>query len=150
MRDFWINIGAGVTLSFFSWVLFHVLAPIYRAWRYRAPNLEGQWSSFDSADVDAPNVGSAFFKQSGENITATTTRIRSRSGKPLARSFTYHGRVRDGQIQLSYEEPVSNGFISGNMVLKVSGDLKSLIGFTVYLDRDSGNVVAHPISFRKV
>jgi len=141
--------AAGVALSVASWLLFHVFAPFYRAWRYKAPKLDGQWAFFDSNQGDAPNAGSATFAQSGENVTAITTRTTSRKGKVLSRSFTYRGRVRDGQMLLSFEEPISNGFISGNLVLKVSGDLKSLSGYTVYLDRDEGSVVAHPIFFRK-
>jgi hypothetical protein len=149
MRDFWISIAAGVALSVVSWVLFQVVAPFYRAWRYQAPSLAGQWSFFDVADQAAPAVGAGSFSQSGEDIEATITRTTSRKGKPLSRSFTYRGRVRDGQLLLTFQEPVSNGFIAGNLVLKVSGDLKSLAGYTVYLDRDSGQVVAHPIVFRK-
>lgn len=149
MRDFWINIAAGVALSVISWLLFRVLAPMWRAWRYQAPALAGQWAFFDSSDPAAPSVGAATFTQSGENVTAKTTRTTSRNGKPLSRTFTYRGRVRDGQVLLTFEEPVSNGFIAGNLVLKVSGDIKSLSGFTVYLDRDQGQVVAHQITFRK-
>lgn len=149
MRDFWINIAAGVVLSVITWLLFRVLAPMYRAWRYQAPVLAGQWTFFDSSDQQAKPVGAAKFTQSGENVTAETTRTTSRNGKMLSRTFTYRGRVRDGQVLLTFEEPISNGFISGNLVLKVSGDLKYLTGYTVYLDRDQGQVVAHPIFFRR-
>lgn len=147
--DFWVNIVAGIVLAVATWLLFRVLAPLYLAWRYKAPKLEGQWSFFDSAELEVPAAGSATLSQCGERISASTTRTRSRNGKPLARTFTYSGKVRDGQLQLSFEEPVSNGFIAGNLVLKVSGDLKTLSGFTVYLDRDNGNVVAYPIFFRR-
>ncbi len=149
MRDFWINIAAGIALAAASQLLFHVLAPWYLAWRYKAPKLAGHWVFFDSTESNAESVGTAEFSQSGESVTATTARAKSRSGRPIARSFKYRGRVRDGQVLLTFDQPDSNGFIAGNLVLKISGDLKTLTGFTVYLDRDAGNVVAHPISFRR-
>jgi len=149
MVDFWINIAAGVVLSGISWLLFKVFAPLYLAWRYKAPRMEGKWSFFDSAEPGAPSAGGATVKQSGERIIFISTRTRGRSGKPLSRSFMYTGKVRDGQVLLSFEEPISNGFVAGNLVLKVSGDLKTLSGFTVYLDRDTRNVVAHPIYYRR-
>lgn len=149
MTDFWINVAAGVVLSVGTWLIFKVLAPLYLAWRYKAPRLEGQWVFFDSPDPAAASVGGASVKQSGERITFNSTRTTSRSGKPLSRAFTYTGKVRDGQVLLSFEEPVSNGFVAGNLVLKVSGDLKRLDGCTVYLDRDTGNVVAHQIFYRR-
>jgi hypothetical protein len=149
MTDFWINIAAGIALSVATWIVFQVLAPLYLAWRYKAPRLEGQWSFFDSPDPNASSVGGATVKQSGERITFNSTRTTSRSGKPLSRTFTYSGKVRDGQVLMSFEEPISNGFVAGNLVLKVSGDLKKLSGYTVYLDRDSGDVVAYPIYYRR-
>ena len=150
MRDFVINIAAAVFLSAVSWLLFRSIAPFYLAWRYKAPKLEGQWNFFDSDDLKATPVGSASIRQSGERISARVTRTISRKGKPLSRSFKYSGKVRDGQMLLSFEEPISNGFIAGHIVLKVSGDLKMMSGYTVYLDRDAGLVVAHPILFRRV
>lgn len=150
MRDFLINISAGVALSGISWLLFRAFAPIYLAWRYKAPRLDGQWSFFDSDDPHIAPVGSASIRQTGEKISANVTRTISRKGKPLSRSFSYSGKVRDGQMLISFEEPISNGFIAGHIVLKVSGDLKTLSGFTVYLDRDSGDVVAHRITFRRI
>jgi hypothetical protein len=149
VKEFLVNIGAGVALSAASWLLFQVLAPLYRAWRYKAPAIAGNWSYYDSEDNGASAVGAAVVKQRGEHLRADVTRTRSRSGKALSRTFRYMGRIRDGQVLLSFEEPVSNGFVSGNLVLKLSGDLKVLSGFTVYLDRDSGRVVAHPILFRR-
>lgn len=149
MLDFWINILAGIALALASWLLFTVLVPQYLAWRYKAPRLDGQWVFFDSWEEGAPCVGGATVKQSGERIEFSSTRTRSRSGKALSRKFLYLGKVRDGQVLLTFEEPTTNGFIAGNLVLKVSGDLKSISGFTVYLDRDKGSVVAHPIVFRR-
>jgi hypothetical protein len=40
--------------------------------------------------------------------------------------------------------------LPSDLVLKVSGDLRTLSGFTVYLDRDGGQVVAYPIALRRV
>jgi hypothetical protein len=149
MNDFIVNLAAGVALSVLSWFVVRVVSPLYLAWRHKAPDLSGQWSFFDGANDEASAVGAAVIRQRGERLTAEVTRTKSRSGKPLSRSFTYRGRVRDGQLLLAFEEPVSNGFIAGQVVLKVSGDLKRLTGYTVYLDRDSGSVAAHPIDFRR-
>ncbi len=149
MTDFFINIAAGIALSVTSWLLFRVATPRYFAWRYRAPTLGGQWNFFDSEASDAKPVGIATVLQSGELLNATVTRTTSRSGRPISRSFDYRGRVRDGQVQLNFEERQSNGFTCGSVVLKVSGDAKRLGGYTVYFDRDSGLVVANQISFRR-
>lgn len=148
MNDFLISVGAGIFLSVTSWLLFRILTPFFSAWWYHAPKLSGQWSFFDSEDKVVA-VGAAILRQRGNRIVADVTRTTSRSGKTLSRTFKYVGRVRDGQLLLSFEEPVSNGFVAGNLVLKLSGDLKVLSGYTVYLDRDAGVVVAHPIWFRK-
>lgn len=143
MQNFLSDVAAGVALAVGSWFLFRVLAPYYLAWRYRAPKLDGQWRFFDLTDSAATLAGNASIRQMGERITADVNRTTSRQGNPVSRSFKYKGKVRDGQMLLSFEEPVSNGFIAGNLVLKVSGDLKRLTGYTVYLDRDRGAVVAH-------
>jgi hypothetical protein len=150
MKNFIINIMAGIALSILTWFLIHVIQPFYFAWRHKAPRLEGQWSFFDTDKLDSVAVGSAKLKQRGEKVYADVARTTSRKGRPLSRGFKYFGKVRDGQVLLSFEEPMSNGFIAGNLVLKVSGDLKTLTGFTVYLDHDSGIVVAYPIIFRKL
>jgi len=149
MQDFWINVAAGVFLTVVTWILVRVLLPLYLGWRYKAPKLEGNYSLYDSDAVDAPAVGTATIRQSGENIKALIVRTTSRKGQPTSREFEYSGRVRDGQVLVRFEEPVSNGFICGCVALKVSGDLKSLSGYTIYLDRDSGSVVAHPIIYRR-
>jgi|CXWL01.1.fsa_nt_gi hypothetical protein len=149
--EFWINIAAGIALSAATWLLTRVLAPWYLGWRYKAPNLAGSWSLHDDAnDEGAEAVGTVELEQQGERLRAKTTRTKSRAGKPVARSFDYRGKVRDGQILLTFEERSSNGFISGNLVLKVSGNQRKLSGFTVYLDRDTGQVVAFPIALRRV
>lgn len=150
MRDFLINVGAGVFLSIVTWLLFRVLAPFYLAWRYQAPRIEGDWSFHDSEAADAPAVGTATIRQSGERITASATRTTSRKGKPVSRTFQYTGRVRDGRALLSFEQPDSGGFIAGHMVLKVSDNLKILSGYTVYLDREVGKVVAYPLVYRRL
>jgi hypothetical protein len=149
MRDFWINVAAGIFLTVITWVLVRILEPHYLAWRYSAPSLGGNWSFFDSDSPNAPAVGTAIIRQSGETLKASVVRTTSRHGKPVSRTFDYSGKVRDGQILLSFQEPTSKGFISGCLVLKISGDLKTLSGFTVYLDRDVGSVVAHPIAYRR-
>jgi hypothetical protein len=148
MRDFLINVAAGVFLTVVTWLLFHVIAPRYLAWRHRAPKLEGQWLFYDAPEQQDP-VGSAVVTQSGESVKAIVTRTKSRRGAAISRSFVYRGMVRDGQLQLGFEQTDSNGFLAGNLVLKVSGDMKSLTGFTAYLDRDAGEVVAHRLWFRK-
>jgi hypothetical protein len=149
MQDFLINVAAGVFLTVITWILVRVFLPYYLAWRYKAPLLEGNWSSFDSDASDAPAVGTAIIRQAGEGIKASVIRTTSRKGKPVSRTFDYSGRVRDGQVLLTFEEPTSRGFISGCLVLKVSGDLRTLSGFTVYLDRDTGSVAAYPIVYRR-
>ncbi|HYX72073.1 MAG TPA: hypothetical protein VE732_04825, partial [Nitrososphaera sp.] len=145
MRDFIINIIAGVALSVATWLLFKIIAPRYRAWLYKSPDLSGTWSTFDSATDEARAVGNATFEQAGEIIKATVIRNVSRKGSPVTRTFVYTGKVRSGQLTLSFEEPVSGGFIAGTLVLKVAGNLKLLSGYTVYLDRDKNEVVTHPI-----
>lgn len=145
MRDFVINIAAGVALSVFTWLLFQIIAPRYRAWLHKAPNLSGIWTSYDSLSDDARAVGNATIEQTGEIIKATVVRNISRKGTPVGRTFVYTGKVRSGQLMLSFEEPVSGGYIAGTIVLKVSGNLKMLSGYTVYLDRDKNEVVTHPI-----
>ena len=147
--DFIINVAAGVFLSVVVWFLFTFLQPRYLAWRYKAPELRGHWSFHDSETEDAPAVGTAEIKQAGELIDAVVTRTKSRKGKAISRTFNYKGNLRDGQVLLSFEEPVSGGFIRGNLTLKLSSNLKLLSGITAYLDRDVGNVVSHPIFFRR-
>lgn len=149
MRDFWINIAAGVVLSVASWLVARLLLPFLRGWLHGAPELAGQWAFFDSEGPETPAAGTAQLSQAGDRITAVVTRSRSRKGQTVSRTFAYEGRVRDGALLLSFQEPSSHGFIAGNLVLKVSGDLKRLTGYTVYLDRDLGSVVAHPIWYRR-
>ena len=126
MREFLINVAAGVALSAAGWLLVRVAAPLYLAWRYQAPRLQGNWNMYDSDAAEASARGTALIQQNGERLLATVVRTTSRSGKPLSRTFRYRGKVREGQLLLSFEEPVSGGFIAGNLVLKVSGDLKTL------------------------
>lgn len=149
MYDFLINVGAGVFLSVMSWIIFKVLQPRFLAWRYKAPNLESTWSLHDSDAEGAITVGSASIKQTGELLSAVVVRTISRKGKPLSRTFHYKGDIRDGQVLLTFEEPVSGVFIRGSLTLKLSSNLKLLTGITAYLDRDVGNVVSHPICFRR-
>ncbi len=149
MIDFGISILSGIVCALLIWIATKVLAPQYLAWRYNAPKLEGNWAFYDSNKESEIPSGTATIKQSGENITASTNRSRTRSGKQTSRNFVYKGKVRDGQVLLTFNEPVSGGFISGNLVLKVSSDLKTLSGYTVYLNRDSAEVVAHPICYVK-
>ena len=149
MRDFIINIVAGVALSVCSWLLFQFVAPRYRAWIYKAPDISGIWSFYDSVADEAIAVGNATFEQTGEIIKATVIRNTSRKGNPLNRSFIYVGKIRSGQLTLSFEEHKSGGFIVGTLVLKLSSNLRRLSGYTVYLDRESNEVVTYPIFFRK-
>ncbi len=149
MIDFGISILSGIVCALIIWLTTKVLAPQYLAWRYNAPKLEGNWSFYDSEDKSETPSGTATIKQTDENIVASTNRSRTRSGKPTSRNFIYKGKVREGQLLLTFNEPVAGGFISGNLVLKVSSDLKTLSGYTVYLNRDSAEVVAHPICYVK-
>lgn len=148
MQDFGVSILSGVVTTFLIWLFIKVLSPMYKGWRYSAPKIEGDWLFHDKG-IDSPSVGNAKVYRSGESVKAAVTRTTSRSGKAISRSFQYKGTVRDGQLLLKFTEPVSGGFISGNLVLKVSGDIKNLSGYTVYLDRDSGKVECHPIDFTK-
>jgi hypothetical protein len=150
VKDFWINVAAGIFLAVVGRFLFSVFMPFYRAWIYKSPPLEGRWEYYDAFDTTGGQVGTAVVKQRGENLHFDATRTKSRSGKTYSRNFTYQGRVRASQIQLSFEETTSNGFICGNIGLKVSGDRKTLTGYTVYLDHDAGKMVAHPIMFKRL
>lgn len=147
--DFFINVAAGVFLSVAAWLVFQVLRPYYLAWRYQAPRLEGRWSLHDSESSETPVVGSVHIRQAGELLSVDVTRVMSRSGKSVSRSFRAKGSIRDGQVLLLYEEPISGGFIRGNITLKLSSNLKMLSGFTVYLDRDSGEIVAYPMTYQR-
>lgn|GEM_PF-2005329 len=147
MTEFGVSILSGIACAILIWLVTKVLAPLYLAWRYNAPKLSGNWVFYDSTEKSETASGTAVIKQSGENITASTNRSRTRSRKETSRNFIYKGKVRDGQLLLTFNEPVSGGFISGNLVLKVSSDLKALSGYTVYLNRDSAEVVAHPICY---
>lgn len=149
IMDFIVNVGAGVFLSVTAWFIFKFLQPRYLAWRYKAPNLEGTWSFHDSETEGAVTVGTATLSQSGELLSATVTRTKSRKGKVVSRTFRYKGSIRDGQLLLAFEEPISGGFIRGNLTLKLSSNLKMLSGITAHLDRDVGHVVCHPIFFRR-
>ena len=149
MRDFLINVAAGVFLTVVSWFLVRWVKPFYFAWVHKAPALEGNWALFDSDAADAAPVGTATIEQSGENIGASVTRTKSRKGASYSRKFEYQGRVRHGQVLISFEEPTSRGFVAGSVVLKISGDFKTLTGFSVFLDHDAGSVVAKPVVFRR-
>lgn len=150
LSDFVVNVAAGIFLSVAAWFLFTILQPRFLALRYHAPKLGGTWTYRDSDALDAPEVGSAEMKQSGERLHAVIRRVRSRSGKSISRTFVYRGNVRDGQVLLTFEDPVSGGFVRGSLTLKLSGDLRSLTGYTTYLDRDSGQVVSFPIHFQRI
>ena len=126
MIEFGVSILSGIAGALIIWLATKVLAPLYLAWRYNAPKLEGNWSFYDSKEKSETPSGTAVIKQSGENVTASTNRSKTRSGKQTSRNFIYKGKVRDGQLLLKFNEPVSGGFISGNLVLKVSSDLKTL------------------------
>lgn len=149
IEAFVVNIGAGVFLAVAAWLIFQVLQPRYLAWRYNAPRLDGTWSFHDSVTEGTTSVGTAEIRQAGELLSANVTRTISRNGKPLSRAFHFKGSVRDGQVLLAFHEPVSGGFIRGNVTLKLSSNLKALTGITAYLDRDMGDVVSHPICFRR-
>lgn len=144
-----VSLATGVAAGLFVHYLLKVLAPQYRAWRNPAPRLRGPWRYFDGTDERAPEVGTAQITQRGEFISVVATRTRSRSGQPYMRSFDYSGLVRNGQVQLLFEEKESGGFSVGNLVLKVSSDQRRLTGYTVYFDHDQGKVVAHPITFAR-
>jgi hypothetical protein len=148
-RDFLVNYFAGIFTAISIWLTVHVLAPRYRAWKSRAPTIEGTWRFFDSEAPDEPEAGTAVFDQLGESVSVRATRTRTRRGQAKIRVFEYKGLVRNGQVQLAFEEQKTNGFSAGNLVLKLSSDLKTLSGYTVYFDHDAGRVVAFLIVFRR-
>ena len=94
-------------------------------------------------------VGTAEFSQFGENIRAKVTRNISRAGKPIKRVFNYEGKIRGGQILLTFNEPKGGHFITGNIVLKLSGNMEKLSGYTVYLQHDTNEIVARKIWFTR-
>lgn len=149
INDFLINVFAGVFLTVATWVIFNFLMPYYRAWMYDAPNISGTWNFYDVEIDKTKAVGNGTIEQKGELIKATVTRHTSRQGKSVVRTFVYKGKIRSGQLTVSFEETISTGYVVGTLVLKVSSDLKQLSGYTVYLDRDTNEVVTHPIMFCK-
>lgn len=120
---------------------------------YRGPRLEGEWLLFNTNDSEKETEpsGRAAIVQNGANVRLSLHRTRSRStGQPTSRRFEYFGRFDSGQLVMLFEDVEMQGYITGAVVLKISTNNRRLAGMTLYLEHDTGLVVAKDLRFERV
>jgi hypothetical protein len=111
------------------------------------PNIGGTWAGY-SPEGKNPDIQTSTMRveQLGSFIRAQVER-QSESGK---RVFEYEGKLASGQVVLFYEEVSGRGYIVGTMVLSLSGNMKTLIGKSTYLDHSRNEVVSSARRYVKV
>jgi hypothetical protein len=112
----------------------------------KSPSIGGDWLVFDGLSCVGEHSAKVHVDQYNSAVHMGLLRHRSRSGRTIEREFRYRGQIVAGQLTLFFDEPVMAGYITGCIVLRLSGNGRSLIGKTVYLDHDRGQVVAYDIS----
>jgi hypothetical protein len=112
---------------------------------YCGPTLEGEWLSFEGIP-DAPASyldGKASIEQKCHEISMRLNMTVSRTGEPTNRSFVYQGEFRNGQLVLLFDDEQASGYIVGAVVLRLSSDLKRLIGKSTYFHDIKNAVVSY-------
>jgi ribosomal protein L14 len=141
------GVAASLVVALLSLTVKEWLIPRVRAILYRGPDINGEWTSYQSdPNADEP-MGFAEIVQKGTVASMKLTRTKSRSGKPVSRNFIYKGQFSEGQLTMLFEDERAKGYITGAIVLRLSTNTKALDGKTTYFDHNANAVVSNDLFF---
>jgi hypothetical protein len=147
--DLAIGVLAGVVTAFLLWVSNEFLYPYVAGMLADTPDLnKTKWGGRDKYDDPSnPATSTMEINQLGTRISAV---IRRKTKEGKERVFNYRGKIRSGQIVLTWEELEGEGYNVGAMILHLSGKLNKLEGVSTYLKHDTSELVADFRTYERI
>jgi hypothetical protein len=118
---------------------------------YHGANIGGEWLSFngDPTISTSHQDGDAVIEQTGHDISMRLKLTRNRHGNAINRKFIYAGQFWEGQLVLTFHDEDARGYIIGAIVLRLTSDLKRLIGKTTYFHHSTNAVVSEDFCLQR-
>jgi hypothetical protein len=131
----------------FAIKLLYKLLPLVSLKKMPQTNIVGEWQSFDKRDDGTEElVGTMHITQTKRGIEATVTRQRPGSKK----EFNYKGTCVSGQLVLIWSQRGAEDYNIGTMMLRLSGNIDTLEGYTTYFHHDTGKVISQPKVYKRL
>lgn len=127
------------------WLARDVIIPKVAGILSKSAKLHKKWNYSDS--LDGVVVGRIETSQLGKKITIKAVRILGRDGEATNRKFTYKGTIVGRNLVLTFEQDGAGGTVNGALVLRLSANLKEMVGSTQYYSDKDGSVVNYSIFF---
>ncbi|EGR0050495.1 hypothetical protein FR265_23300 [Vibrio vulnificus] len=151
MADFFTGVASSIFATAFIALIVKWGWPTFQSkYLYKGIKVEGEWDIVEKRNNKNTTVGRITLNQTGNRVTGSSVRSKTRDGKKSERKFSYKGTIFGNQVTLVFEDHNGVGFDTGTYVFTVLNDHKTMVGMATFHGKVENKIVSESRTLKKV